>query len=94
MSAIYIVWDANSAYYLLGGSDPNFRSSGANSLLLWEAIKFASGVTKRFDFEGSMIEPIERYFRGFGATQKPYLSISKTTLRYRTYTQIRKKLKI
>ncbi|KZZ15518.1 hypothetical protein A3751_17170 [Oleiphilus sp. HI0080] len=49
---------------------------------MWEAIKFASTVTKRFDFEGSMIEPIERFFRGFGAMQKPYFQISHTPNRW------------
>lgn len=71
-AGVYLVWDANSAYYLLGGSDPNLRTSGAMSFCMWEAIKFASTVTKSFDFEGSMIEPIERFFRSFGATQSPY----------------------
>lgn|GEM_PF-4541022 len=53
------------------------RTSGASSLLLWEAIRFALQVAERFDFEGSMFEPIERFFRGFGAVQKPYFQISK-----------------
>ncbi len=77
-SAIYIVWDKNSAYYLMSGSDPEFRSSGATSLLLWEAIQFASTIVKKFDFEGSMIEPIEKFFKGFGTVQKPYFNIFKT----------------
>ena len=77
-SAIYIIWDNESAYYLMGGSNPELRNSGATSLLMWEAIRFASQVTKKFDFEGSMIEPIEKFFRAFGATQKPYFNISKT----------------
>jgi hypothetical protein len=77
-SAIYVVWDKNSAYYLMSGSDPEFRSSGATSLLLWEAIQFASTVVNKFDFEGSMIEPIEKFFKGFGAVQKPYFNISKS----------------
>ncbi len=76
-AVIYIIWDTNSAYYLMGGGDPVLRNSGATSLLLWEAIKFASTVTRNFDFEGSMIESVERFFRGFGAIQKPYFAISK-----------------
>lgn len=77
-AGVYIVWDENSAYYLMGGGDPELRSSGATSLCMWEAIKFASTVTKRFDFEGSMIESVERFFRAFGAVQVPYFSVSKT----------------
>lgn len=78
-AAIYIVWNDNSAYYIMGGSDPDLRNSGANSLVIWEAIQFASQVSKCFDFEGSMIKPVERFFRSFGGTQKPYLNIYKDT---------------
>jgi hypothetical protein len=80
-SANYIVWDENSAYYIMGGGDPKLRRSGATSLVMWEAIQFAATVTKRFDFEGSMIEPIERFFRSFGATQKPFFQVTKTNSR-------------
>lgn len=79
-AGVYIVWDQNSAYYLMGGGDPELRNSGATSLCLWEAIQFASSVSKSFDFEGSMIEPIERFFRAFGAVQTPYYEVSKTLL--------------
>lgn len=80
-AGVYIVWDQNSAYYLMGGGDPELRNSGATSLCMWEAIKFASTVTKKFDFEGSMIEPVERFFRAFGAEQTSYFTITKTPSR-------------
>lgn len=76
-AAAYLVWDEESAYYLLSGSDPDLRHSGAVSMVMWEAIRFAASVTRRFDFEGSMIQPIERFFRAFGARQTPYMHISK-----------------
>jgi hypothetical protein len=77
----YIVWDDRSAYYLTGGSDVQLRTSGAMSLLLWEAIKFAATVSQEFDFVGSMTEPIERFFRGFGARQTPYFVLTKMSRR-------------
>ena len=77
-AAVYIVWDSNNAYYLMGGGDPELRSSGATSLCMWEAIKYASSVARSFDFEGSMIEPVERFFRAFGATQTEYFSLTRT----------------
>ena len=77
----YIVWDENSAYYLMGGGDPELRNSGATSLCMWYAIKHAATVTRCFDFEGSMIEPVERFFRAFGAVQVPYFNITKTNSR-------------
>jgi lipid II:glycine glycyltransferase (peptidoglycan interpeptide bridge formation enzyme) len=76
-ASAYIVWDKNSTYYLMGGGDPALRNSGATSLVLWEAIQFAATVTKQFDFEGSMIEPIERFFRAFGGKQVPYFHITR-----------------
>ena len=76
--AIFIVWDKKSAYYIAGGSPKKVRTSGAMPLLLWEAIQFASGVTKQFNFEGSMIKSIEKFFRSFGGRQVPYLEITKT----------------
>lgn len=77
-AAVFIVWDEQVAYYLLGGADTELRNSGATSLLLWEAIQFAATVTRTFDFEGSMSPPIERFFRAFGARQKPYFRVTKT----------------
>jgi len=73
----YLVWNTDCVWYLIGGGDPELRSSGATSLVLWDAIRFAASEGKIFDFEGSMIEPIERFFRGFGAKQTPYSTISK-----------------
>lgn len=80
-AGVYLVWDENCAYYLMGGGDPGLRNSGAMSLCMWEAIKFASSVTKRFDFCGSMIEPVERFMRAFGGIQTPYFTVSRTPSR-------------
>lgn len=72
----FLVWNQHCAFYLMGGGDPELRNSGATSLAMWQAIQFASLVSQIFDFEGSMIEPVERFFRGFGAVQTPYFSIT------------------
>jgi hypothetical protein len=76
-AAVYVAWADNTAYYLMGGSEPDLRESGAQLLALWKAVIFASSVVKRFDFEGSMLPQVERVFRGFGAKQLPYFSITK-----------------
>ena len=81
MRAAIIFWNPDSAYYLMGGRNPKLRSSGATSLCMWEAIQFSASVTKSFDFEGSMNEPVERFFRAFGAVQTLYFSIKKTPSR-------------
>lgn len=76
-AGVYLVWDEFRAYYLMGAGDPELRNSGATSLTMWEAIRFASTVTKSFDFEGSMLEPVERFFRAFGATQSAYFHLTR-----------------
>ena len=78
VASLLLVWDDDSAYYLAGAADPDKKNSGAMSLLMWTAILFSSSVTNAFNFEGSMIEPVERFFRSFGAKQTPYFEIRKT----------------
>ena len=75
-AALYLIWDARSAYYLMGGSDPELRQSGALSFLMDAAIRFSATVSERFDFEGSMIPSIERFVHNFGATPQPFLQIT------------------
>lgn len=77
-AGILVVWDADRAYYLLGGTS---RSQGAMTVLMWDAIQFASRVTRRFDFEGSMILPISHFFRGFGGALEPYSELSRVNRR-------------
>jgi len=77
-SILLYVWDNQSAYYLHGVTALGFKTTGSMSLLLWEAIQRSATKTKAFNFEGSMVEPIERYFRAFGGIQTPYFQISKT----------------
>lgn len=77
-SILFYVWDKTTAYYLHGGTYNNYKTSGSMSLLLWEAIKRSSKIVKQFNFEGSMVESIERYFRAFGGKQVPYFEIKKT----------------
>ncbi|MDR1102476.1 MAG: GNAT family N-acetyltransferase [Tannerella sp.] len=78
-AAAFVALQKRSAYYLAGGGDPSLRFSGAHSLVLWEAIRFAAGHSETFDFEGSMQPGIERFFREFGGVQTPYFSIRRGT---------------
>ena len=71
------VYDEKTCYYLIAGADPTFRASGAPTLVLDYGIEFASKSSKSFDFEGSMIEGIENFFRRFGADRVLYYQIEK-----------------
>lgn len=68
----YMIYDKRCAVSLIQGADPQFRKGGAQRLLDWESIQFAATVSKRFDFEGSIMPGVEPYNRGFGARQAAY----------------------
>jgi lipid II:glycine glycyltransferase (peptidoglycan interpeptide bridge formation enzyme) len=76
-AGIFVVWDENTAYYLFPFINPDFRASGASSLIVWETIKYLSGKKLSFDFEGSMIEKIESSYRQYGTIQTPYFQLKK-----------------
>jgi len=83
-AALMVVWDERTLYALINARDPEFQTFGSNTLLYWEAIKLAAEVSQAFDFEGSMIEPVEHFFRGFGGRQTPYLSMTRSDLKARS----------
>lgn len=82
-AALLIVWDEQATTALVNGRDPEVQSFGANTLLFWEAIQIAVRQSRLFDFEGSMIQPIEHFFRGFGGRLTPYFTVSKSNARAR-----------
>ncbi|MEM8908546.1 MAG: GNAT family N-acetyltransferase [Bacteroidota bacterium] len=77
-AAAYLVWDQQTAYYLAGGFNPQFKDSNALFLVLFEAIRSMSTQVDHFDFEGSVVRSIERVFRSFGAQQTPFFTLTKS----------------
>lgn len=75
-ASILLVWDNETMYYLLGAADPQHNNSGAMSLLLWQGIQLATEKGLAFNFEGSMIPAIERFFSAFGGNLTPYHHIT------------------
>lgn len=92
-SAAYVVGDQNRAYLLVSGADPALRQSGSGNIVHWSAIVAASKFTEVFDFEGSMIESIEGFYRGFGAIQTPYHAVSKNNRLFESAVSIRRLLR-
>lgn len=77
IAANLLLIDGNNVFYLIGGIDDDFKDLGAMDLIQHKSIQYALTNNKHFDFEGSIIESIEKYFRSFGAVQKPYFNIQK-----------------
>jgi hypothetical protein len=71
----YLAYDRRCAISLMGGADTDLRRSHAKLLLEWESIDFASTVSQRFDFEGSMMPNVETVVRGFGGRLTPYFRL-------------------
>lgn len=76
-AALFLVWDSSVAYNLISSINPDFKSSGASTLAVWEAINEMAKYVNIFDFEGSMNKGIENSFRQFGTVQTPYFRIYK-----------------
>jgi hypothetical protein len=77
-AAIYVVSDSKKTYYLWGGYDRDQRASGATSLLFSHAISAVLQQGKIFDFEGSRINSVAKFYKGFGAEEVPVYSVHKT----------------
>lgn len=80
-AGVYIAHDAVGAYMMITGRKDGVHN-GSVSLAIWEAIKDAKSMGLQFfDFEGSMKESIERYFRSFGGHQVPYFRVTRVANR-------------
>lgn len=76
--AIALTADAgNRAYYVFGGVRRDEKNNSLGPAALFNAILFAKQNNRTvFDFEGSMIPEIERYFRQFGGELVAQYSIN------------------
>lgn len=81
VSCSFCIYDNKTAYYLLGGYDEKLKHSGAGSLVLKNAISYAKEIDlKVFDFEGSMLQEVEKFFRAFGGKLVPYFTLNRAKL--------------
>ena len=67
----------NRMIYLVPVSSTEGKKNSAMFLLLNEIIKTNSQKELVLDFEGSIVEGIARFYRGFGAKNKPYYILKK-----------------
>ena len=78
LACCFVIIGGDIAYYLLGGYNYVEKHHGAGALAIISAIEYAKFLGMRwFDFEGSVIQPIERFFRGFGGCLTPYFTLNK-----------------
>lgn len=80
MAVAGIIYDSRTTSLILSGFDPEKMQRGANEMLIWETIRFASTVSAAYDFEGSMIAPIDSFYRKFGGAHTAYERIFRDNL--------------
>ena len=76
VAARFVVYDDRCAYALLSAMRPDTLRNSM-TLLVWTLLEDLHGRTQAFDFEGSMDQGIEHFYRSFGARQVPYFEVSR-----------------
>lgn len=81
LGMVFCIFDRNACYYLLGGINKKAGIQGINNLLVQKSIERAKELDCRiFDFEGSMLKGVEKFFRSFGPELFPYFTVNKAAL--------------
>lgn len=78
VAAVAIVRDTRRSYYVLGGYDHTSKHRGGSSLAMWAAIQFAYSEwgLSEFDFEGSYLPFVARFFRQFADELRPFFFVT------------------
>ncbi len=74
-AAAYVVWDKRSLYYVISAVNPQYTLGGTK--LVSECIKLAHELHLAFDFEGSMIRGVAKFYKQFGSQPSEYYSVEK-----------------
>lgn len=92
LGVVFCVLDKDTCYYLLGGVNKNSGIAGINNLLVQQSIEKARELgCKTFDFEGSMLKGVERFFRSFGPELVPYYTVNKAKLPIEVFLKFKKR---
>lgn len=75
LSSCLFFFSHQRAYYILVGNHPDSRRWGASHLLIDRFINEQAGQPLLLDFEGSDIEGLAHFYRGFGAKEEKYTAI-------------------
>ncbi len=76
-AALALLISSERLTYFLPASNAAGKKNCSMFFLVDELIKKYAGQNLIFDFEGSSIEGIARFYKGFGAENQPYYSIKK-----------------
>jgi hypothetical protein len=75
VAAAGLLHEPRACYLLLNGFFRASAEQGANALLIDSLLRWAAERCALFDFEGSMHQRIERFYRRFGGELVPYFEV-------------------
>lgn len=92
LGVVFCIYDHKNCYYLLGGVDKTTGVNGVNNLLIQSSIEKAKELgCWVFDFEGSMLKGVEKFFRSFGPELVPYYTANKAKLPIEIILKLKKR---
>lgn len=92
LGVVFCIFDKNTCYYLLGGINKKSGVQGVNNLLIQKSIERSKELgCKIFDFEGSMLKGVEKFFRSFGPELVPYFTVNKASLPLEILLKLKKR---
>ncbi len=67
----YFLYDEMTTYNMINAAEHSYNHHGMN-LLIWKEIEHSVESGKIFDFEGSSIKGVQRFYKGFGGSMVKY----------------------
>lgn len=92
-SAGLFVWDDRLTWNLANGRVADSGATGAPTALLFAAIGNALERGTGFDFEGSMLQPVERFVRSFGGHPVAYSVVRRSSVAWERAVARRRRIK-
>ena len=77
-AGVIVVETQNRIIHLLPSADEHARQNGAMQFLLDAVLSHYSGSDKIYDFEGSSVDSIARFYEGFGAVNEAFFVLDKS----------------
>lgn len=88
-AGIFVVWDADSMYFLMSSRTPDSTDNGAISHLVWLAMNEAHRRGLKFDFDGVSSPGTFRFLSGFGGVVGTRFAVEKFSAPYHCLDKLR-----
>ncbi len=81
-AGVIVIENNDRIIHLVPSSDEYARQNGGMHFLIDAVLAHYADSGKTYDFEGSSVESIARFYEGFGATNEPFYMVSKSIFKF------------